>query len=481
MKKCLFFLLAVLCISCEDILDEAPKAVMVENFYNTPKEVESAVLDIYRQVSTYNGFGFLYPCQLESYSDFSEGRGSYNPISQFQGLDATNVSRIGQIWDVFYRGIRGANLVIQNTPDASQLSDEQINRYVAEARFMRAFIYFHIVRNWGKAVIRTEANMLERDVPLSSAEEAYNLIEADLLFAEQNLADQASVPGSPTIWSAKTVLADMHYYRKQYGDAHAKLKEVIDSRKFSLIPVVTVDDFEKLYGADLVTSPEEIFYLKYGRDVGTGWSYMTFTNYQTGPYFNGAGLGGLIMDPNVYTVYNNWDDNDIRKQLWYPWDIGLGPNTLLTRKFIDLQRNGQDAGGNDYPFYRFADVLLQFAEVSCRVNNSITDEALEALNSVRRRGYGETPTAPSDIDFSAGDFANAQQFLDTIAAEQGYETFLEGGKRWLYLKVNEKVKEIIKDGTGKDVLDKHFLWPIPTSETNYNDAIDPVADQNPGY
>src|SRR5690606_18539350 len=138
MKRYTLLFIAIFGYSCTDVLVEKPKSIMVENFYNTQQEIESAIYDAYRHIKVYNGFGFLYPCQLESYSDFSEGRGSYSTLKEFQGLDATNVSRIGQIWEVFYRGIRGTNLVIANTPGATQLTEEQKNMYQAEARFLRA-------------------------------------------------------------------------------------------------------------------------------------------------------------------------------------------------------------------------------------------------------------------------------------------------------------------------------------------------------
>lgn len=479
MKKLSILLIVFLGISCSDVLEESPKAVVSENYYNTPTEVESAIFDIYRQIKVYNGFGFLYPCQLEGYSDFSQGRGSYSPLKDLQGLNETNIARVGQIWDVFYMGIRGANLVIGNLVDKPGFSEDQLDAYLAEARFMRAFVYFHIVRNWGKAVIRTEQNMLEQNVAIGSREEVADLIEEDLLFAEAHLPGIPAIPGSPSVWAAKTMLADLYFYLGEYDQALSKSEEVIASDNFSLVPVSSVDDFEDLFGAGLVTSNEEIFYLKYSRDIGQGWPYMGFTNYQTTPYFNKSGLGGLILEPEEYSVYNNWDDNDLRKQLWFNWDIGVGSNTLLTKKFIDTDR--VDGGGNDYPVYRYADVLLLFAESSCRAGNSITNEAIEAINMVRRRAYGMDPTSPSAVDYQVSDFAGLDEFLDTLMDEQGYEVNMEGGKRWLYLKQNSKVKAYMKGRTGKDLVDKHLLWPIPASELNYNNGIDPVSDQNPGY
>lgn len=479
MKNIYLLLLIILLVSCEDLLTEKPKAIVQENFYNTPAEVETALNAIYSAIAQFNCMGFLYPCQLEAYSDFSHGRGSYSVLSDFQGLDNTNITRVGLIWNNFYQGIRNANLVISNVPNGSNLSDAEKNRYIAEAKFMRAFIYFHIVRNWGKAVLSTELNMLELSVPASSEQDVYVLIKEDLEFAEQFLHDMPDIAGRPSKWSAKTVLADVYFYQAQYADAKDKASEVISSNKYSLVEVSTVEDFQKLYGPDIVNTPEEIFYLKYSRETGEGWDYLSFLHHPSDPYFNKSGLYALYMDTVQYSTYRNWDEKDLRKHNWYGWNIGLGSNTILTLKFIDPER--VSGAGNDYPFYRYADLLLLYAEAACRVNNRPNADALEKLNMIHRRGYGKNSMQASEVDFELSDFPDQDSFLDALLKERGYETYLEGGKRWLDLKRSGKVKEVIKAATGLDVADKHLLWPIPEAEMNVNEAIDPVVDQNPGY
>jgi hypothetical protein len=136
--------------------------------------------------------------------------------------------------------------------------------------------------------------------------------------------------------------------------------------------------------------------------------------------------------------------------------------------------------GNDYPFYRFADVLLIYAEAAARVNNGPTAEAMEMLNMVKRRAYGKPSTTPSDIDYSLADYSTLESFLDLVLKERGWET-VDEAKRWADLKRLGRAKEIIGAATGKTVADKHFWWPIPVGEMDFNSAIDPVKDQNPGY
>src|SRR5690554_3896138 len=207
MKYAMIIFIILFLISCEDVLIEKPKAIVAESFYNTPSELETAVNAIFTPLRSNNCFGALYTWQLEAYSDFQVARGSYAVLNDYQGLDNTNITRIGQIWDQFFLAIRNANLVIENAPNASDASEIEIEKYTAEARFMRGLIYFYMIPNWGRLPIITEKNYRDLHIPLSSEDEVYRLILEDLEYAEQHLPNTPSVPGRPTKWAAKSVLA----------------------------------------------------------------------------------------------------------------------------------------------------------------------------------------------------------------------------------------------------------------------------------
>ena len=104
---------------------------------------------------------------------------------------------------------------------------------------------------------------------------------------------------------------------------------------------------------------------------------------------------------------------------------------------------------------------------------------MERLNQVRRRSYGYDPDVASPVDLRSGDY-NHDTFFELVIRERGYELILEC-KRWLDLLRTGLAEEYIQKGKGKTVNTEMFLWPIPVVETNYNTAIDPVKDQNPGY
>lgn len=482
MKKIYIALLACALFACEDLLQEEPKSVAVETFYNTATEVESAVFAIYAPLRHDNAFGSLYPAQLEAYTDYGYGRGSYTSLNEFQGVDPTNQTRVGQIWEQFYLAIRNANIVISKAPQSKSLAPADLAKYVAEARFLRAFTYFTLVRNWNGVPLRTESNLEEIEIKRHTAEEVYQLILEDLAFAEANLPDVPALTGRPSMWAAKAVLADVYLQRNQFSEARDKAGEVIKSAKYALINVAVADDFLKVFGADVTKSPEEVFYLKFSRTGNAGWTFPMFAHHPGSVYLNKRGYFAHYTDAVLNPVMQNWNSADLRKGYnTYLFNIGLGANTYLFNKFRDPLTTG-NFGANDYPLYRYADVLLLYAEAAARANASgmPTPEAVEALNMVHRRAYGKTPNQASEVDFQLTNFATAESFTDTVIKERGYETMYEG-KRWLDLKRIGKVKEIIKATKGKDVADKHLLWPIPASELNYNKVLDPAKDQNPGY
>lgn len=480
MKK-IGILLAILAFSgCKDVLEEQPKSLAVQNFYNTPAELEAAVAAIYAPLRNGNCLGGLYPAQHEAMPDYGNGRGSYTIISDYVGLDNTNITRVGQMWDLFYQAIRNANLVIENAPNATATTLEEAMPFIAEARFMRAFAYFIMVRNWGGVPLRTEANATEPTLARNTIEEVYQLVVDDLLFAEQNLPETAKQNGRPSQLVAKTVLADVYLHREQWAEARDKAAEVMQAGKYSLVPVTDSEDFISVFGADVVTTPEEIFYLKYSRQSSQGWFFVMFAHHPGARYHGAGGYFAHYTDSVTNPFIANWNPADLRKTYnLYPYNIGLGNTSVLNRKFRDVAATNANAAANDYPIYRYADLLLLHAEAASRVNGAPTPEAMESLNQVHRRAYGYPLNAPSPVDFNAGDYTG-ESFLALVIQERGYETMYEG-KRWLDLKRLGIAKDVIKATKGKDVADKHLLWPIPVSELNYNEAINPTTDQNPGY
>lgn len=481
-KLLYIFLFGFLLMSCSDLLEENPKSIAVETFYNTPAEVEAALNAIYDPLQVQNSMNGVYGAITEACADYMYGRGSFTNPTQYNGLDNTNISRINDVWRYWYQSIRNANICIQNIPNGRELNDTQKKYYLGEAHFMRAFVYLHLVQNWGGVILRTEENISEMEVPRSPVSAIWDLIEKDLLFAQSNLPDNPRTAGAPSLWAAKTILTEVYLHIGKNSEARTTADEVIKSGKYALVQISEEYDFHtKIFGPEVSSSSEEIFYLKFSRTSNKGNLTPMYAHHSSGGYIGARGWYGHFSDTVRNPILRDWDRNDLRYHYnWYLCTvIGEGATSVLNKKFQDKDATGNNACGNDMPMYRYAELLLYFAEAEVKTNG-ITEVGLNALNQVRRRAYGKISSEPSSIDFKMSDFANVDEFMNMIVRERGYETIYEG-KRWNDLKRLGIAKEVIKEVKGIDIAEKHYLWPIPIVETSYNAAVDPIKDQNPGY
>ena len=258
MKKLSFIIFSLgILFSCSDLLEEKPQAIAVETYYNTAEEIASGVYAIYSPLRSVD----LLATEQEASSDqFYRTIGSYSAASKFQGLDNTNINRVGSIWNNMYKAIRNANIIIQAIPKAGSASEDDKNRLLGEAKFLRAYAYFTLVRNWGAVPLRTEDNISQTDMARSPESEVYDLIKSDLDFAVVSLPITAPVSGRPSKWSASMLLADVYFYLNDYSKAAELTKQIIDSEQFSLIDVKSSDDISDIFGPTQSSSSEELFY-----------------------------------------------------------------------------------------------------------------------------------------------------------------------------------------------------------------------------
>ena len=143
---------------------------------------------------------------------------------------------------------------------------------LGEARFLRAFAYFNLIKNWGAVPLRTEENLELTDIARSPINEVYEQIIIDLNYAEANLPDNERLRGAPSKWVAKTLLADVYLSMENFTEASNKANEVIQSGKYALLPIETTDDYQNIFSAGVAKNSEEIFYALYTHDQ----EYMVF-------------------------------------------------------------------------------------------------------------------------------------------------------------------------------------------------------------
>jgi len=384
-------------------------------------------------------------------------------------------------WGTFYTTINRSNVVLTRVPGIPNMSESSRTKILAEARFLRAFSYFHLARDFGPVPLRTTETVGTSEIasPRASLDQIYSLIISDLQVAEKDLPETVGAnTGRASQWAAKMLLARVYLERKDWPKAAEKANEVILSNKFSLVPVATSNDFYNIFAT--VTNSEDI--MSHHSSLNR---FSNFSNWMHGagtPYNRGT-VWGFTLLPNMNApLIRNWDNRDLRKNFnlysSYVNDRGetvtLPPsNPWLFKKFI------KDPNGNatySIPIFRLAEAYLMFAEASAMATGSPTALALERLNVVKRRAYGYTPHSPSPVDYPAG--MSQTQFVNTVLQERAYEFMLEM-IRWWDLRRTGKAKEII-EATGKPFNNHRLLYPIPQIEIDNNPAIS-QSDQNTGY
>ena len=470
-------------VSCQDFLEEIPEDRLAnENFYKTLDDAKAAVNAIYQPIRVISVFGGQYLLQVEIMAEFSVGRGSTAAVGAYQGLDATNAQRVGLVWQYLYQSINYANIAIEKIPTINGIDDGVKARLVAEAKFMRAFCYYHLVRHWGAVPLLR--SLTPESTGRTPVDAVYAAIVEDLEEGEATLLDEPEQFGRPTKWASKAFLADVYLTRGQWGLAKQKAGEVIASDKFDLLEVAGLGDFDNIFGPGANGTKEEIFYLKYNHQNGWQWPHSILYNATTYSPF-----GAYVMTSSLDNRFlNEWDDDDLRKQ----WGVSTHYTSRTTgeyrqlpslapvhfTKFRDSEAPTNSGHSNDYPFLRYADVLLIYAEASAMEEGGPSGVAVEYLNMIKRRGYGYRTDLPSPVDYPATGWT-AASFQDEVLQERAYELFLEG-KRWLDLKRTGKVKQSIQHYLGIAVADAHLNWPIPQQEIDTNPELD-QSDQNPGY
>lgn len=473
--------------ACEDMsgLEEHPKKIDATTFLSNAKEVESEINACYYQFRRSVAFGRYLVILNEALADYAIGRGNYDTSFTY-GLSSGGQGNSKDTWAVLYRVIRFANNIIDGIPGADLSATEYAN-LTGEVRYLRAFAYATLVKQYGAVPFFDETNMNDFNKPRTSTDEIWKFVIDEADYAIENLPETATEAGRPTRYAALMLKTEACLYTGRYAEAASASAQIISSGKYALYEVSVADDFQGIFGNSANATTEEVWYMKYNRDSG---SYMCYLYLCKPNPYNNMGALGIYTDYKNNKFIANWDNKDLRYQFTLYKQSSNGTLNSLTKtgmicvKFRDSEWTSGQTTANDNPIYRYADVLLYNAEAACRAAGAPTQEMMEKVNMVRRRAYGLKPTQTSSIDYKLADYSTQEAFIDLILKERGYETAFEG-KRYNDLKRCGKLAEAAlaagRISSLSDVGDAAYLWPIPTDEFNYNTALDPTKDQNPGY
>ncbi|MGX5855031.1 RagB/SusD family nutrient uptake outer membrane protein [Dyadobacter jiangsuensis] len=473
-KKLLILVTVLLfSVSCEDNLQEEPLSFLEEsNSFKTSADATAALNAVYDRLKGIYGMTMIDLADLNGDEcEVREENGGGSEIHK-------NLYNSGtRLFDVFYTNsyalIDRANRVIANVPGIP-MDTKLRDQIVGEAKFMRALAYFNLVQAFGDVPLLTTVSndVVNVEVPRDPADKVYAQIITDLLEAEKVLPlkyTAATEQGRATSGAAKGILAKVYLTRRQWVEATAKAKEVIDSDVYKLVP-----DFRDVYVPEKENGSEHIFSVQFSCVLPQYGSAMAenFAIYFSYPINL---TGGSYQVVPAYA--QSFSEGDYRKTVTVIEEKTIANGSVVKSrtgphmdKYWDPLACGAGRARNNFIVIRYADVLLMYAEAINELGGPTAD-AYAAINQVRARARNgaQQGVLPDLKDLSQA------QFRDAVFRERGLELSFEGHRRWDLLRTGRYVAQMQKLGITAN--EKHLLYPIPVQEIDVN----PSLKQNPGY
>lgn len=534
MKKILYIAVlgtSFILSSCfDDFLDSEPMTrVLDESFYRTQADAEMALIGCYDgfQRTSSNGNLSFYVVS-EVLSDNTFGGTGFNDARNYQALDRFDLSQspadnnlFNGTWADYYAGIFRCNTLLTKLPETTITDDVVRKRIEGETRFLRALLYFDIVRLFERVPLLTHAT--KENIPQSEAIDTYKLIVEDLKFAAANIpanaypkANAAQNDGRATAYAAKALLARVYLFYTGYYNANdigvtnaevlAGLEDVIASNEFGL-----VEEFKSLWpAASYVPGPgntlnrsayagegniETVFAQKFnstqdynGNLDGNRWLVMMglrLTNKS--PY--GQGWGACTVNPRLVNEFSASDDRKVASIIDIAGEGIDNFNKEEQREYTGYSNKkytptalpdgtSNTGGGNDFQVsqdqdfvvIRYADVLLMAAE----------------LGSPNAQTYYDLVRTRAGLTSRAATVAN-------ILEERKFEFAFEGIRYWDLLRqgVDEASNTIaqtqnVLSGNAADVvvitkakiMQTRGFMQIPNTQITLSNG---VLEQNPGW
>ncbi|MEP3998873.1 MAG: RagB/SusD family nutrient uptake outer membrane protein, partial [Ekhidna sp.] len=336
-------------------------------------------------------------------------------------------------WPKVYQIIGAANEAIKSGLSLTDVDEAERNEVIAEARFARAFAYFHLVRQFGAipylddTTLLSEAAVAER----TPAETVYENIIADFEYAKANLPNTQPSRAIPAKSAASAYLALVYLTLEEWQKSYDEAKEIINNEgtyNLGLEP-----NFQDLYDAVKIDeSLEPIFVLDFTgvSDGDQGRDYqVAFTGIRSDDQYDMG--GGWSVEVPALKVFTTWDDQDYRKVVTFDatavQDGEVVPYTNFTdadgravnrphvakytrmaSKLPQQDGNGRSSHSN-YMMMRYAEVLMIGAEAANEIGQTADAETWVNRVMARSRAGGvswangaEVTIPPSTVpaDFS---------------------------------------------------------------------------------
>ena len=348
-------------------------------------------------------------------------------------------------WVELYKAIAQANAVIAKVPGITAMSLTDRNTVVGEARFLRALEYFYLVQLWGENPLDTivVSDIAATQIPKSPVDSIYSLIVQDLRFAEANCADGAPEKGRATKWAAKALLGKV--YLTMAGPfikrnttwltlAETELRDVINSKKFSLVPYI-IDYFDVRKKGSTEAIYEEWALGDVSESLGSFMHRNALPSSITDASISQLKTPGYKAWSPTPDLWSHFLSDDDRLKMYYTYYIKKNSDGTYKvtpyavpyiAKYVDSTTTDRDWKANNLPVIRYADVLLLYAEALNELGTVNTGDGNHDqyyyLNMVRQRAFSSNPNAHLYADRSL----SQSQFRDSLMLERRLEFAHEG-------------------------------------------------------
>jgi hypothetical protein len=490
--------------SCKKFLEEQdPSNFSPDTYYTIPEHAEAALAAAYAQTRFIGSGAGIFVANfsmLEVVTGTAKTEtGQNSDLNNLIGLQYNGDNLlVRNWWNGLYSVIAQTNLVLEKVPAIMPMDETRKAQILGEARFLRAWAYFYLVRLYGDVPLITKPqttaseDFLPQRKPL---EEGYALIVDDLTQAEAAGLPWLDASGRASRAAVKSMLAKVYltmagqplnkgteYYRL----AATTAKDVMDNAGISLFA-----SYADLHSLAQENRGEHIFQIQYLASIaGNPMQQLLLPNFKNVSAYSDE-VGSTV--PTIQ-FYNSYEPNDLRAKdregFFYTsyYDGGDGALKQLNAPYIfkhfDVAANGTSGTKGtaqadlNWPQIRYADVLLVYAEAQNRADGSPNAQAYEALNSIRRR---------AQIPVLSG--LSQTAFEEAVWRERWHELCYEGVTWFDMVRLRKAYNEATNgfddfaghkfpDNPNIVLAEKHLLFPLPTAEMRNNPNLTP---QNPGY
>lgn len=457
-------------VACDDYLDVDARENLAAEDSQENQTPEAFVNGIYGMMTEWD-YAFSYLGITEIISDNADKGSSPTDSGGDKGfLDnltftSGNAGSVGAMWTNWYKAIGRATISIDYTENYGLTDQAYKNRLIGEAKFLRAYHYFFLVRAFGDVPLQ-HVDLVNR-VPKN---EVYDYIEQDLLQAIEALPEKSGYAsndlGRATKGAAKALLSKVYLYQKDWQNAYDYADQVINSGQYGL-----ESDYAVLWRASSENGTESIFEVQArGQEIAHGVQQYSETQGARGT--SGWGWGFNTPSQNLLDAFNAEGDVIRRdatiifagETLWDGRIVSASvENPMYNEKAYSSANAGAGDGDKNIRVLRLAEIYLIRAEAANELGNSAV--AVSSLNMVRTR-----VNLPSVTTTVQGDLRTA------IWKERRLELAFEHDRWFDLVRTGQAPAAMAANGKTFEV-GKHELFPIP------NDQIiqTPAMTQNPGY